>query len=133
MDSLIVLYDEHCAFCERCRGWLEVQPQRVPLRFLGCRSAEAASRFGGLPLGAELVVVDSGGRYWVGPPAFVMCLWALEAYEDLAYALADGWLAPLGEPGFALLSRHRGLIGRLIGAPCHDACGVEVAAPSPYR
>ena len=65
--ELWVLYDSSCPFCVWCKGWLESQPQRVPFRFLCCRSAAAQAQFGGLPLVDDIVVVDSEGRWWAGP------------------------------------------------------------------
>lgn len=131
MSELLVLYDSSCAFCERCRAWLESQRQRVRLRFLCGRSALARERFGALPLGEELVVVGPDGEYWLGPSAFVMSLWALSDWTDVALALGER--PGLARAFFGAVSSHRGVLGNLVGAPCHGACEARPASASPYR
>ena len=48
-EHLIVLYDERCALCRRCRSWLEVQSTLVTLEFLAAGSTEARERYGAVP------------------------------------------------------------------------------------
>jgi len=63
------------------------QDAYVALRFLPCTATEARSKFGDLPwLGDELVVVSDRGDVWVGPAAFLTCLWALAAGLLLVHA-----------------------------------------------
>jgi predicted DCC family thiol-disulfide oxidoreductase YuxK len=113
VSRLTILYDERCAFCLRCRDWLATQPCLVPVELLGAGSAEARRRYGAMPwLGNELVVVDGSGRVWVGPPAFLMCLWATARYR--------GWACTLSKPGyerhaerfFVYVSKRRSAWGR---------------------
>ncbi|MEM7606135.1 MAG: DCC1-like thiol-disulfide oxidoreductase family protein [Myxococcota bacterium] len=76
--ALVVYYDAQCSFCRACARWLERQPALLSLQ---CMPSHA-----GIPsAGKELVVVVSDGRYWIGPAAFVMCLWALAGFH---------WLVP---------------------------------------
>ena len=101
--TLTVVYDAQCALCVRCRTWMESEPALVPLTFLASNSAEARRRLGALPwLGQELIVIADDGRGWVGPAAFVTCLWALERWRSWALDLAGtpSWrqLAPAGIP-----------------------------------
>ena len=57
---------------------MQHQPSYVPLVFVACSGAEARARYGDIPwLGDELIVVGDGGEVWVGPAAFLTCLWAL--------------------------------------------------------
>ena len=108
MTTLTVLYDERCALCRRCRDWLLTQPCLVPVELLAAGSAEARARFGGLPwLGRELIAVDDQGRAWVGPAAFLTCLWATVRYRRWAYRLSTPKLAPLAERFFMMVSRRR--------------------------
>src|SRR6266513_2435821 len=66
-QHLIILYDEKCALCRRCRHWLEGQETFVPLEFLAAQSPVARERYGDVPwLGADLVVVDDDGNVWAG-------------------------------------------------------------------
>lgn len=119
MTHLWVLYDSTCPFCAWCREWLEQRVQLVPLRFVCCRSETARTLFGGLPLVSEMVVVDSRGRWWAGPPAFAMCLWALESWRDHALRMTDGWWWA-AEPVFQLISDHRDTLGVFLGVDCPD-------------
>lgn len=96
---LLVLYDAECPLCARCHHWLATQPTWVDLRFAPAGAPEWRRRLGGhLPwLGAELVVVSDRGEAWVGPAAFLMCLWATRDYREWAYRLSGPLLAPLAE------------------------------------
>jgi len=106
--KLTVLYDESCGLCRRCRDWLLTQPCLVEVELLPSGSPESKDRFGALPwLGKELVAVDDGGRVWVGPAAFLTCLWATVRYRPWAYRLAGPRLAPLAERFFMLVSKRR--------------------------
>lgn len=131
---MLVLYDSACPFCERCRHWLEGQRALVPLTFLCCRSGEARLRYGHIEeLGRELVVVDGAGRYWVGPAAFVVCLFALAGWRWLASLAASDFVWPLARVLFAEVSAQRGVIGRAVGVSCTaERCGLP-PAQSPHR
>ena len=123
---LVVVYDETCELCRRCHDWLAQQPTYVPLDFLAAGSAQARARYGGLPwLGSELVVVDEEGAAWVGPAAFVMCLWATRQWREWSYRLSGGALAPLAQRFFHHLTARRGAIsGMLRESPCRGSCGL---------
>lgn len=111
---LTVLYDEQCAFCRQCRVWLEGQPTLVPVTFLAAGSPEALARYGDLPWrGEELVVVSDRGEAWIGPAAFIMCLWATEDHRYLAHQLSGRALAPLAETALAFVSHRRRSLARL--------------------
>ncbi len=124
MKRLCVLYDASCGFCARCRWWLAMQPQFVELEFVIAGSPEAARRFPGLrgELRAnELVVIDSGGAYYLGPDAFLMCLWALVDYRELSIELSTPLLRPFARAAFELLSTSRKWISKLFGLPGEEA------------
>ncbi|HRW37870.1 MAG TPA: DCC1-like thiol-disulfide oxidoreductase family protein [Aquihabitans sp.] len=117
--ALTVFYDPGCELCRRCRAWLEVQPTWVPLRFV---EADAAARrlLPQLPwLGTELVVVGDDGAAWIGPAAFLTCLWATERYRPWSRRLSGPAFAPLAERFFASVSSHR---GRIAGFLAPDDC-----------
>lgn len=136
MHTLTVLYDGACPMCERCRDFLAAARQRVPLRLVDCHSVEARRRFGRVPgLGRELVVVDDTGHFWIGPAAFVMCLWALERGRALATLLLTAPLLPLAIAVFAWVSNHRGSLGPWLGVPACEGghCGVAHDHSGPYR
>ena len=121
---LLVLYDADCPLCVRCRRWLEEQETWVPLSFLAATSDEARRRFlGPLPwLGEELVVVSDRGEAWVGPAAFLMCMWATRRYRDWSYRLAGPGFAPMAERFFEAISSRRRSIARLLATPPVDDC-----------
>ena len=110
MDTtkLTILYDESCALCRRARDWLLSQPCLIQVELIPSGSKLAKSRYGALPwLGEELVAVDQSGQAWVGPAAFLTCLWATVRYRPWAYRLAGPRLAPLAERFFLTVSKRR--------------------------
>lgn len=91
MRRLTVLYDGSCPLCVGLAQWLAGQPACLPLEILSSRGRVAARRYPQLAaLGGELVVVADTGETWIGPPALVICLWALEAHR--------GWSAMPSHP-----------------------------------
>lgn len=113
---LLVLYDEDCALCRRCRHWLEQQATYVDVRFLAAGSDEARSIAAVRPwLGAELVVVSERGEAWLGAAAFLVCLWATREFREWSYRLSGPALAPLAERFFHLVSTRRTTIARFLG------------------
>jgi predicted DCC family thiol-disulfide oxidoreductase YuxK len=105
---LTVLFDERCAFCLRCRDWLAAQPCLVQVELLPAGSVEARDRFGGMPwLGNELVVVDERGEAWIGPAAFLTCLWATVRYRPWSYLLSRPGFSGQTERFFLHISKRR--------------------------
>jgi predicted DCC family thiol-disulfide oxidoreductase YuxK len=108
MERLTVLYDERCAVCRRARDWLLTQPTHIPVEMIAAGSPAAIARYGSIPwLGQELVAVDSMGRVWAGPAAFVTALWATKRYRGWSYRMAGDKLAPLAESFFRMISKRR--------------------------
>jgi predicted DCC family thiol-disulfide oxidoreductase YuxK len=106
--TLTILYDERCAVCRRARDWLLAQPCFVPVRLVPAGSPAVRARYGAVPgLGKELVAVDDNGQAWVGPAAFLTCLWATVRYRPWAYRLAAPALAPFAERFFMFVSKRR--------------------------
>jgi predicted DCC family thiol-disulfide oxidoreductase YuxK len=128
--TLTVLFDPGCRLCLRSRAWMLGQDAYIQLRFLPCTSDEARATFGELPwLGDELVVVSDGGDVWIGPAAFLTCLWALVDWREWSYRLAGPTTAVLAERFFAFVSANRRSLGALVRAPtCKDGhCTLEHA------
>lgn len=120
---LTVAYDAECSLCIRCRHWLESQDTYVPLDFLDAGSTEARAWLDsfGAWLGVELVVVSDRGEVWIGPAAFLMCLWATTEYREWSYRLSGPALAPVAEHFFRLVSARRSDLGRVLGpGGCDD-------------
>jgi predicted DCC family thiol-disulfide oxidoreductase YuxK len=119
--ALTVLFDPRCALCQRCRAWMLGQASYLPLTFLACTSDEAHRRFGDIPwLSDELIVVGDGGEVWVGPAAFLICLWALVDWRDWSFRLAAPAFAPLAERFFMFLSSRRRSLAALLDHRCAD-------------
>jgi predicted DCC family thiol-disulfide oxidoreductase YuxK len=126
--ALTVLFDPGCALCQRCRSWMLGQARYVELEFVASTSEEARLRYGDLPwLGHELIVVGDGGEIWVGPAAFLTCLWALVEYREWSYRLASPGLSGLAERFFAGLSKNRAWFAALLEhRDCPDgSCSLE--------
>ena len=118
---LTVLYDEGCPVCRRCRHWLEWQPAFVTLEFLAAGSPAARARYGAVPwLGEELVVVSDRLEVWVGPAAFLMCLWSTRHWREWSYRLSGPLLVPLAERFFHMVSANRHRLGARLGPDCPD-------------
>jgi predicted DCC family thiol-disulfide oxidoreductase YuxK len=123
-EVLTVLYDPECALCRRARAWMLGQAAYVRLEFLPATSPEARTRYGELPwLGDELVVVSNRGQVWVGPAAFITCLWALVAFRPWSLRLA-GPFAGFAERFFLAVSKNRDRLSDFVdhecsGGACH--------------
>jgi predicted DCC family thiol-disulfide oxidoreductase YuxK len=127
MDRLYVLYDARCGLCSWAKRWLMRQPTLIDLRFIPAGSATVERLFPGLARAGEppeelVVISDQGGVYRNGS-AWIMCLFALEAYRDWANRLAHPLLRPLARQAFALLSRQRSRISHWLSL----ASEVEIA------
>jgi predicted DCC family thiol-disulfide oxidoreductase YuxK len=122
---LTILYDERCRTCRQWAGWLGERPFLVPVELVPAGSSEARARFPQVAtwLGRELVVVDDRGRAWIGPPAFVMCLWATQHYRWASSLATRPHLGPHVDRFLHHLSsrRRRDDVGvscpRCVGAP----------------
>lgn len=124
--SLTVVYDSGCALCRRCRRWVMAQPQLVPFRFVAASEPWVQQWLGGLvPVGDDLVVVDDGGRAWVGPDAFVVCLWGLNRYRSLAVRLQQAGGRLMAKHVFHSVSAGRGLASAFLTSDPSDRPNCE--------
>lgn len=128
-SRLSVIYDPGCQVCIRSKRWMQWQPTFVDLEFVPSDSPEVARRWPGVPwVGEELVVISDLGEVWVGPAAFIMCLWALEEWREWSYRLSAPTLGAISRVFFASLSKRRHALGRFFDSRCdadHDGrCGL---------
>ncbi|MGI9595508.1 MAG: hypothetical protein ACR2QK_05075, partial [Acidimicrobiales bacterium] len=85
-------------------------PQIVPFHFAAAAEPWVGRWLGGLvPVGDDLVVVDDWGRAWVGPDAFVVCLWGLDRYRSLAIRLQQAGGRLMAKHVFHSVSAGRGV------------------------
>ncbi|SED62900.1 Protein of unknown function, DUF393 [Streptomyces sp. 2231.1] len=109
--GLTVLYDAECALCTHLRGWLERQPQLVPLELLPAGSAGARARFPGLDHAAtldEVTVVGDSGQVYRGSRAWIVVLWALREHRPLAHRLSTPAGAVLARGAVLAAAKWRG-------------------------
>lgn len=114
----MVIYDGSCAFCERCRDWLAAEPTYVPLVFVR-RDSHVAQQWLNQIFDdsdpAEMNVVDSEGRFYRGPAAWIACLWATRRYREWSYALARPRYRRGLKHAIELLARHRTSLSFVFG------------------
>ena len=106
VTSITIVYDAACGLCTRAKGWIAQQSPLVGLQFVPSGSSEASRRFPQLPAG-ELAVVANTGEVWLGNHAWIVCLWALRGYRDLALRLTSPLLVLMAREAFAVVSRNR--------------------------
>ncbi len=129
---LTVLYDDECAFCVRCREVFAGYEAIAPIRFVPLRSDEARA-LGAIPGGgSELVVVSDQGMFWMGPSAFLACLWSFDETRWIASLLGLPLIRWVGACFFRFLSRNRGALSSLFGMKCEGHCSLP-STGSPYR
>ncbi|MEU6732038.1 thiol-disulfide oxidoreductase DCC family protein [Streptomyces physcomitrii] len=90
--GLTVLYDPDCSLCAHLSRWLRRQRQLVPLELLPAASPEARRRYPGLDHRAtldEITVVGDSGQVYTGTAAWVVVLWALSEYRELAHRMSS--------------------------------------------
>jgi predicted DCC family thiol-disulfide oxidoreductase YuxK len=104
MNALVVYYDSRCGLCLAMRDWIGRQRQLVPVE---CRPKSDDID--------ELVVAADTGEVWSGDTAWLMVLWALVAYREWSYRLADPLLLPTARTFFASVSKYRGSLSCALG------------------
>jgi predicted DCC family thiol-disulfide oxidoreductase YuxK len=113
---LSILYDGSCGFCIRVKDWIGRQAPLVPVDFVAAGSAEAVDKFRQVPAG-ELAVVSDTGEVWLGNHAWIVCLWALRDYRDLAVRLSSPFLLLMAREAFALVSSQRSALSAMLPPP----------------
>ena len=130
--ALTVVYDDRCQLCQRCRAWLARSSQMVPIGFVAASDLSGVRRLGlepaTLPVGDDLIVVGHTSLgapepIWVGPDAFITCLWALTDHRQLASRLQKPGLRPVAKRAFHALSLGRGTLSNVLA-------GIAPAEPS---
>ncbi|HLK47309.1 MAG TPA: DCC1-like thiol-disulfide oxidoreductase family protein [Bryobacteraceae bacterium] len=113
VTSVVVLYDAACGLCTRLKAWIAEQVPLVRLRFVASGSPEARQSFPQIPP-AELAVVADTGEVWVGNHAWIVCLWALRDYRDLAVRLTSPLLLLLAREAFSVVSSNRAALSNML-------------------
>ena len=113
VTHLTITYDADCGLCTRAKEWILRQASLVGIEFLPAGSMEARRRFPQLSAG-ELAVVANTGDVWLGDHGWIVCLWALRDYRDLAFRLTSPFLAPMAREAFELISKNRLALSSLL-------------------
>jgi len=105
-----------------------MQETLVPVEFLAAGSPAARERYQNLDwYKVELMVVADDGRAWVGPAAFLMCMWVTKRYRRLSHRLRSPALAPMVESFFHSVSSNRSLVSGMLR---EHRCDGDACAPA---
>lgn len=131
-SGITVVFDDRCSLCQRCKQWLGRQAQLVSISFAAASDPAIVEWMGdSLPVGDELVVVGDNGHVWIGPDAFITCLWALRDYRSLARRLQLPGFRAMAKQIFHGVSSGRGMISAAMGPPAGDSnCDSGACSPS---
>ncbi len=113
VTSITIVYDAGCGLCMYARDWIRNQTRLVGLQFLAAGSAEAQHAFPQLST-RELAVVADTGEVWLGNHAWIVCLWALRGYRDLAFRLTSPALSLLSREAFTAVSHNRHALSTIL-------------------
>ena len=114
VTSITIVYDGACGLCTRTKDWIERQESLVGISLIASQSSEARRRFPQLRT-EELAVVANTGEVWLGERAWIVCLWALTGYRELAFRMTSPLLLPMAREAFAAVSKNRSALSRMLG------------------
>ena len=109
MNSLTILYDDHCGICSQLRKWLGTQATYLPLRFMPLHTGLETQFPGVMAFRPEekLVVIADDGALWQGDGAWITLLWALVSGRELSLKLSNPALRPLARKVVTAVSANR--------------------------
>jgi predicted DCC family thiol-disulfide oxidoreductase YuxK len=113
ITSVTIIYDADCGLCTHTKDWIGRQAPLIRIGFVASGSLEARRRFPHLPPD-ELAVVANTGEVWLGNHAWIVCLWALHGYRDLAFRLTSPLLLLMAREAFAVLSKNRSALSSML-------------------
>jgi len=113
ITSVTIVFDPTCGLCTRTVEWIREQTALIGLDLVAGDSPEARERFPQLPSG-ELAVVGNTGEVWLGNQAWIICLWALRDFRELAFRLTSPLVLPFAREAFSLVSKHRAALSDLL-------------------
>ena len=132
MTKLFVLYDPDCGLCEAVRGWMLDQRSSLQIEVIARESPRALTLFPDIhPQPDELVVVDDEGGVYRGDSAFIICLYALDAYRAWAFRLSSPILRPFARRAFEMLSKNRKKISDLLAMANDEVIAHELSRTTP--
>jgi hypothetical protein len=117
--TLTVLYDERCPLCRRLKAWLARQATLYPVNFVAAASPEARRRFPHLDHARTtrvLTLVTSDGAVYEGERAWLVCGWALPAWQPVTEGLGGGVRLRL----VAVAARTADVVRHRLTEPCTE-------------
>ena len=133
--ALVALYDHRCPLCRKLKDWIANQPTLVRIEFLQAGGPEARRRYPHLDherTTRVLTVIATTGStphaaVYEGERAWVVCAWALPAWQPLAERVGTRTRLPLLRVFTRTVDRYRRhLISRSPETTC-DSC--QLTAP----
>jgi predicted DCC family thiol-disulfide oxidoreductase YuxK len=98
------------------------QTSAFTLEFIAAGSPRALELFPTITGGVkELVAITDEGDVYRGDDAFLICLYALDAYRSWSYRLARPALRPFARRAFEMLSTNRTKISELLSLAGDEA------------
>ncbi len=132
MTKLFVLYDPHCGLCDVIRGWMLDQRTSFQIEIIASGSLRAHTLFPEIESNPdELVVVDDEAEIYRGDSAFIICLYALDAYRAWAIRLSSPVLRPFARRAFEMLSKNRKKISDLLAMANDEVIARELSRTPP--
>jgi predicted DCC family thiol-disulfide oxidoreductase YuxK len=129
MEKLYVLYDPKCEICCRLKNWILVQRSWIGMAVLEAGSEKAKRLFPeleGIAGKDDLAVISDEGAVYLNDRAWIMVLYAMVEYRDWAARLTHPLLMPLARQAFAVLSKNRHTLSRLLTAEDPEAIAGEL-------
>jgi predicted DCC family thiol-disulfide oxidoreductase YuxK len=125
---LTVLYDQRCPLCRRLRAWLGGQATLVPIEFIASASPQARARYPLLDHERTtnvLTVIAADGAVYEAERAWLVCAWALPAWQPLAELLVTRPRLLVVKAVTQAVDRHRQRnLARLYGPNC-ETCRIS--------
>jgi predicted DCC family thiol-disulfide oxidoreductase YuxK len=122
--KLYVLYDHGCGLCSHVVQWMSQQHSSCEVHYVAAGSTDARRMFPELVSPArpeELIVVSGEGVVYRGDDAFIMCLYALDAYRRLAVRISRPTFRPLARRLFSMISTNRLRLSDFLGLQSDEA------------
>ena len=117
MEKLFVLFDGRCGLCRRVAEWLADQPSFYRIVTIPFPSRPAMDRFPELFADGnpeEVLVVRQDGGVYRGEDAWIMCLYALKSWRELAFVLGRPRWRPHLRRVMDLIARNRFRVSTLL-------------------
>ncbi len=113
---LKLFYDPYCGLCRDFKKWVEDHPAYFPVSFVPYNSEEALKIFPRLYeyRGDEEIIALSDHGYYQGAEAWIMTLYALKDYREIAMKFAHPAMIKKVKPFCHWVSKNRKKISSVL-------------------